>query len=239
MAAVKTLFVFDFDHTLIDQNSDTFILSLSPELDYLREEQREASRVGGWTRFMDYTFSVIHKQGHGKAEITGHMKQICLYKQALKALHAINKCVNADCVVVSDSNTVFINTILEECGVNGFFSAVFSNPAHFDEKGRLHLQAYHSHDCERCKHTPNLCKARVLEEYRQLHVDYDRVVYVGDGRNDYCPCLKLTQKDVVLCREGYALARLLKDPATSSCKATVHTIDFVSSLGDFIVANLL
>ena len=236
MAEVKTLFVFDFDHTLIQENSDTFVLSLcGAEL----REQLLASRgaFGGWTNFMDHAFSLIHGQGRTKEEILDHMKKIRFYDQALKAVHAIHESETADCIIVSDSNTIFINTTIEECGVKGFFSAVFSNPAHFDMNDRLHVRAYHSHSCERCKGAPNLCKGHVVEEYRQLHTGYDRVVYIGDGRNDYCPCLTLTQKDVVICREGYALAELLGQ--STSCRARVNVIDFVSSLGDFIVSNLL
>lgn len=231
----KTLFVFDFDHTLIEENSDTFILSLCPEL--LEQLQTSRRAYGSWTNFMNHAFSLIHGQGRTKEEILDHMKKIRFYEQALKSVNAIHESRTADCIIISDSNTIFIDTTLEECGAKGFFSAIFSNPAHFDVNGRLHVQAYHSHSCERCEHAPNLCKGRVLEEYRRLHTDYDRVVYVGDGRNDYCPCLTLTQKDVVICREGYALAKLLKQP--TSCRARVNTIDFVSSLGDFIVSNLL
>lgn len=229
--------MFDFDHTLIDDNSDTFIMSLCPELKLLCDLASKRKEFGSWTKFMDHTLSLIHGQGRTNDEVVHHMKKVRLFEQAVRAVRAIKESEGTDSIIVSDSNTVFIDVILEACDEKGSFSSVITNPAYFDESGRLRVQEYHSHDCEACKRTPNLCKGRVLEEYRKQHKIYDKVVYVGDGKNDYCPCLKLTEKDVAVCREGYALAELLRHSTT--CRAQVHTVDFVNSLGDFIVSNFL
>lgn len=236
--AAKTLFAFDFDHTLVDDNTDTFIMSLCPELGLTANlSAKRAEFGGGWTKFMDHTFSLIHGQGCTKEQIIQHMGKMRLHEQALQAIHAIHECEGADAVIVSDSNTVFIDTILEGCNVKHVFSSVSTNPSHFSENGRLHVRAFHSHDCVKCQRsTPNLCKGQVVQQELSGR-GYDRVVYVGDGRNDYCPCLRLTEKDVVICREGYALAELLKH--STDCRAKVHTLDFISSLGDFIASNLL
>lgn len=239
--AVKTLFVFDFDHTLIDDNSDTNVMSLCSELTGLTTRNLSSKRLeyGGWTKFMDHVFSLIHEQGHTKEDITKHMKEVRLYDQALDAVHALHKCEAADSIILSDSNTIFIDIILDECGVKDFFDAVITNPAHFDETGRLHVREYHAHNCDSCERTPNLCKGQAMKEYinNNEHKCYERVVYVGDGKNDYCPCLKLAEKDVVICREGYPLAERLKH--SSSCLAQVYTIDFISGLGDLIKSKLL
>ena len=145
---------------------------------------------------------------------------------------------------MSDSNTFFIDTILEASGAKGFFNSVTSNAAWFEEDGRLRVQEYHSHTCSSCTRTPNMCKGRALSEYRDRNGggdrsggSYGRVVYVGDGRNDLCPCLKLSERDVVVCREGYPLAELLEQ--SSSCRAKVYSLDFVTSLGDFVSSTLL
>ena len=36
-----------------------------------------------------------------------------------------------------------------------------------------------------------------------------RIVYVGDGTNDFCAAMALEENDVVLARSGYSLAKLL------------------------------
>ena len=236
--AGKTLFVFDFDHTLIDDNSDTWIMTLCPELNLRSRLKTMRTEFPGWTKLMDHIFSLIHAQGCTKVEIIQHMKKVKLFEQAVKAVSAVHENKGANCIIVSDSNMLFIDMIIEECGVKDKISSVISNPAHFDENERLHVEHYHSHECGNCKRTPNMCKGTAVKEYLREHSGYERVVYVGDGRNDLCPCLKLTGKDVVICREGYALATEL-EKETSLCHAKVHTLDFVSVLGDFIVSNIL
>lgn len=69
-------------------------------------------------------------------------------------------------------------------------------------------------------------------------MSYDRVVYVGDGRNDLCPVLGLTERDIAVVRKGYPLAKTLSS-MSSNVLATLHEVDFVKDLGDFIVDNCL
>lgn len=60
---------------------------------------------------------------------------------------------------------------------------MISNPARFDDEGRLHIEAFHQHHgCPLCP--SNLCKGLVLSELLHSH---DRVAYVGDGAGDFCP----------------------------------------------------
>lgn len=234
----ETLFVFDFDHTLIDDNSDTWIMDLCPELNLRSQLHSLRTQYSSWTKLMDHVFSLIHEQGRTKDEIINHMKKVRLFEQALKAVSAVHESKDSNCIILSDSNTIFIDTMLEECSVKDKISYVISNPAYFDGNGRLHVQHYHSHDCKNCLRSPNLCKGKALKEYLSEHCGYKRIVYVGDGRNDLCPCLKLTSEDVVICREGYGLQTELQKES-SSCCAKIHTLDFVSVLGDFIISKIL
>lgn len=48
-----------------------------------------------------------------------------------------------------------------------------------------------------------MCKGEELEAFLERHGGrsaFDRVVYVGDGGNDYCPLLRLKEGDVALVR---------------------------------------
>jgi pyridoxal phosphate phosphatase PHOSPHO2 len=45
------LYVFDFDHTLVDDNSDTFVFERLS--DVIFKEQRELRATVQWTRLMD------------------------------------------------------------------------------------------------------------------------------------------------------------------------------------------
>ena len=237
-ASRKTLFVFDFDHTLIDDNSDTWIMSLCPELNLMERLHTMRTEFTGWTKLMDHVFSLIHQQGRTKEDVVEHMKKVRLFEQSLKSISAVHESDNASSIIISDANVIFIDIIMEESGVKDMVGSVISNPAHFDESGRLRVEHYHSHDCNNCKRTPNLCKGKAVREYLDKNSGYDKVVYVGDGRNDLCPCLTLTGEDVVICRKGYALETELAKHI-SSCHAQVHVVDFTSELGDFIVSNIL
>ena len=63
------------------------------------------------------------------------------------------------------------------------------------------------HGCPRCP--ANLCKGAELALIREEHPGAP-VVYCGDGANDFCPALRLTEADAVLARKGFALDRLIQ-----------------------------
>ena len=233
----RSLFVFDFDHSLIDDNTDTWIMDIRPEL-HLRERMRNLRRqFECWTDFMDHIFMIIHGSDCGKEEIMAHMGKLELYEQSIKAVRSALECKKSDSIIISDSNSVFIDCILCKAGLKDSFSPdhVLTNPAHFDASGRLHVQRFHNHNCQRCVSTLNMCKWTILSEFMQRNGGYNRVVYVGDGRGDYCPCVGLGEEDVVICRKGYSLSQqLTSQKGLEEVKATVHVVDFVKSLGDCI-----
>ena len=226
----RTLFVFDFDHTLIDDNTDTWVMGVRSGLNCERQ-QNEC-----WTDFMDRIFMNIHKAGCGREELMLHMAKLKIFDQALRAVKAVERSCLADAIIISDSNTVFIDCILKGCGIEDVFSEVFTNPAHFDSTGRLHVQWYHSHQCRTCSNSPNMCKGTILSDYLG-RCCYKKVVYVGDGRGDYCPCLRLRECDTIICRAGYRLAKKLDE--TDGVRASVHVVDFQQSLGDTVINSCL
>ena len=130
-----------------------------------------------------------------------------------------------DCVVISDSNAVFIDWILGAAGLRAAVDRVLTNPACFDERGYLTLRRHHAHDCARCP--VNLCKRAALQAYlaecEEGGVDYRRMIYVGDGGNDLCPSACLRGGDVVMPRRGFTLEGLLSklQGRGSSLKARV------------------
>lgn len=55
-----------------------------------------------------------------------------------------------------------------------------------------------------------MCKGEELEAYLERQggrSTYDRIVYIGDGSNDFCPLLRLTKNDLALVRFDFSLAR--------------------------------
>lgn len=63
-----------------------------------------------------------------------------------------------------------------------------------------------AHGCPLCP--ANLCKGRELDALRCKNRP-GRIVYAGDGANDFCPALCLGPEDVVLARTGHRLEQLI------------------------------
>jgi hypothetical protein len=94
------------------------------------------------------------------------------------------------------------------------FATIYSNHACVNfEKQRIEVTPYHAQNfCALCPR--NLCKGDVLMEHlrtrRENGLRTLRIIYVGDGANDFCPCTKLGSNDVVFCRKSFELEKLLR-----------------------------
>jgi len=82
----------------------------------------------------------------------------------------ILKELGSEIIIISDSNTIFIDHILSGNQLEEVFSAIFTNPAHWDEEETnfLHLKPFHHNDdCNLSG--ANLCKGKVLYDYIQRY----------------------------------------------------------------------
>jgi len=68
-----------------------------------------------------------------------------------------------------------------------------------------------------------MCKGDELDAFlARKGNDFDRIVYVGDGSNDFCPIIRLRTQDIVLCRKYRGLEqRIAKEGASSGLVATI------------------
>ncbi|XP_029461560.1 pyridoxal phosphate phosphatase PHOSPHO2 [Rhinatrema bivittatum] len=219
------LLVFDFDHTIIDDNSDTWIVNCAPGRKLPNVLQNSYER-GKWTEYMGRVFRYLGDQGIREDEMKGMMTAIPFTTGMHELLNFVSQRKDMfDCIIISDSNTMFINWILRSANFQGVFDKIFTNPAAFDDFGYLAVQNFHTHQCPECP--PNLCKRKVLEQFigvqLQNGVQYTKIVYVGDGRNDLCPVKSLKPNDVTMPREGYALHKRISQmsPAFASLQSYV------------------
>lgn len=224
--AQKKLAVFDFDQTFVKEDTDSWAMKVRPEVQL---KQIEPSAC--WAEYMQYVFEQVHQAGCTKEEMVEHMVRLVPFPGLGDALEAITRS-GAMAIIVSDSNSVFIDAILQKQALRHYFSAIITNPAHCDERGQLQIQRCHAHSCPRClPHAPNMCKGTLLKEYISANGPFSHVVYSGDGEGDACPSLALGSQDVVFARRGFRLAEALS--ASAELKATLHVIDF-ESLGSYL-----
>lgn len=216
----KNLVVFDFDHSLIDIDSDNFVVeSLDKDLS---NNMDELSKTMQWTNMMNHLFQKLHEKNVNKDAILSAFSKVPMHVKMIEALKHAKNHGNCDIVILSDANSVSISQCLKANNVESLFSRIITNPATFDINGRFTVSRFHSldnpHNCTLETCAINLCKGKEL--INLFNSDrYDCVVYVGDGRNDFCPSLRLGSKDHVFVRRFKGLERLVasleKDVATA------------------------
>jgi len=206
--------VFDFDHTITDANTDVEVQKLAPGGNIpASSEMRGLYSDKGWTEFMGAVFALLHKNGRSRDEILALMAGLVLTPNMQDLLTLAVSRLGATIAIISDSNSVFIEHILQIQGLDHCIHKVFTNPAKWSESGLLQIEPYHHQ--ETCQlSTKNLCKGQILEDYvKTFDKKFDFVVYVGDGRNDFCPSLRLAQEDLVCVRQGYSLEKYIPQMA--------------------------
>ncbi|XP_038044760.1 pyridoxal phosphate phosphatase PHOSPHO2-like [Patiria miniata] len=214
MAAPKMLFVFDFDQTIIDGNVDVWIRKLLPNGKVPKPIKDRYKEHDSWTEYMGDIFSHLHDLGIRKRKMLQSISEVPFTPGMMELLKYQQTAPSIETIIASDANSLFISHILEGAGLQGAYQEIFSNPAEFDAAGCLEIAHHHKHHCERCP--TNLCKGTVLKGYLQTKLKTDRVVFdkvavVGDGTNDFCPCLVLGENDFIFPRKGYRLIKKIEE----------------------------
>lgn len=217
----RTLIALDFDHTVVDDNTDTVVARILPPTQ-IPEHVRQLSK-GDWVGYMQAIFNLLH-ENQISPEAIRH--RICSIPPTPGLLQFITQMggghSDVDVIIISDSNTVFINTWLVRHGLERHITAIFTNPANFPESGGpLTVRPFHHQtECSLCP--ANLCKGKVLRDYIEASAySYTHCIYIGDGRNDLCPILRLSKEDLACARVDYSCAKLLQGEYGKQVKAPV------------------
>jgi pyridoxal phosphate phosphatase PHOSPHO2 len=199
----KTLVVWDFDWSLVNENSDTWIVKVLDSARHAGMRARyHAEFVGNWTRLMDTTLRELSTD-HDREALLQALLTIPVDPYTLMAVRLAAETTNAEQRILSDANSWFIDAITEHLEVADHFTTVVTNPSRWEESTQiLRVAPFHVHACVRCP--SNLCKGRVLDAWR-AELRPDRIIYVGDGGGDLCPSLRLGPRDSVCARAGYPL----------------------------------
>lgn len=136
---------------------------------------------------------------------------------------------------LSNSNNIYIGTILEvlsfppllsysadqkKHNLTDLFHTIICNPASWSPSspnllsvGRRLPATEPPHGCEQgC--LANMCKGNELDTWLSQNggwEGYDRVTYIGDGGNDFCPLLRMRKGDWALVRKNMELDGRVKE----------------------------
>ncbi|XP_035213334.1 pyridoxal phosphate phosphatase PHOSPHO2-like isoform X2 [Stegodyphus dumicola] len=224
MEIQQILVCVDFDHTLVDCNTDLWMKALANG-EGIPEDIENLSKVpNGWTTYMRELFKYLHKKNVTKEDYINRLAQLPMVDGMKDLLLEIYENGGSDIIILSDANMFFIQCFLHQQQLNSVVSKVFTNPAEFDSDGCLHIKEFQNQNsCSRCP--PNLCKGLVLQNYVSQKmsegIQFCRILYIGDGHNDVCPALKLRPSDYVFARVGYRLLRSLEKMPAKDVNAAV------------------
>uniref|UniRef100_A0A7N0UVZ8 Uncharacterized protein n=1 Tax=Kalanchoe fedtschenkoi TaxID=63787 RepID=A0A7N0UVZ8_KALFE len=197
--------VFDFDRTLLDVDSDDWVVTQMG----LKALFRQLMRSMPWTDLMNRMMEELHAIGKTVDDIAECLTKAPIHSSTLTAIKSAYA-LGCDLKVLSDANQFFIETILKHNGIFRCFSEIITNPASVDQQGRLTISPYcdftsSPHGCNLCPH--NLCKGLVMNRLRSSEIGPKRrkYIYLGDGKGDYCPAISLKDGDFLMPRKGYYL----------------------------------
>ncbi|RLN09621.1 inorganic pyrophosphatase 2 [Panicum miliaceum] len=213
------LVVFDFDKTIVDCDSDNWVVDALGATDRFDELLRHLP----WNHAIDAMMGELHAGGRTAEDVRACLRAAPLSPHVAAAIRSAHA-RGCELRVLSDANAFFIDTVLAHHGLAGYFSGTDTNPAHVDAAGRLRIRPYHEfaapapgHGCALPSCPPNMCKGKVMERILLQEEEAAAaarrrrraVVYLGDGRGDYCPSLKLREGDYVMPRAGYPVCDLI------------------------------
>ncbi|XP_005301971.2 phosphoethanolamine/phosphocholine phosphatase [Chrysemys picta bellii] len=222
----KYLLAFDFDETIINENSDDSVIRAAPG-QVLPEHIRQTFRDGFYNEYMQRVFEYLGDQGVKMLNYKTIYENIPLSPGMPELFQFLSK--NQDqfeIILLSDANMFGIECTLRAAGVYSLFRKIFSNPSGFDKRGYLTLGPYHTHKCPQCP--ANMCKRKILTEYlmerAQEGAEFERIFYVGDGANDFCPSVALTSTDIAFPRKGYPMHQMTQEMEKKQPRAFQATV---------------
>jgi len=217
----RQLIIFDFDWSLADQDSDRWIFEvLAPDI---RRRMKNAKETHEWTDVVAQCLRELHEQGGTREDIEGALRIMPFHPGMIRGVKKLKAAAKPQTtfLCLSSANSVFISTILESKGLQDLFTEIVTNSAEWDPSGLLKLRRHvdpdgPQHNCPLGCNV-NICKGQEFEEFlKRSGTDYDRIIYVGDGSNDFCPVVKLRSQDMVLCRRHRELERRIMQEGTKA-----------------------
>lgn len=217
---MQTLFVWDFDNTIVLQDTDRAAVEmLQPDMLESHLNNRQLVKQIGWTQVINLSLTELAHRRFTPTDILQAVSTCHFPAATLEALRAIGSHPQARSAIISDSNSEFIGACLKAHDANDLFSAgILTNLANLHDDKIIQVVPYtvaHDapHTCPSCP--SNLCKGTALNRLTSGSPHPSRIVYVGDGANDFCAARQLQKNDVVLFRKGFSLQRRIeKSPAS-------------------------
>jgi 2,3-diketo-5-methylthio-1-phosphopentane phosphatase len=222
----KILIMFDMDHTILSENSDSVILKLlSDEVKRELELKQEVS--DNWANFMQEVYLKMKEENIKIEQIKEIVENIKLNTGFIELFEFIKHHEKYfEPIIISGANTLFLKWVLDKNNLNDLFKFYISNPAIPCDKHIIKIKQFHEHDCDRCDQAQ--CKGVMVKEFlrmkKEYNVTYSNLLFIGDGSNDYCPSKLFNEQDYLFPRMEFPLYRMLYNKGyVNRLKCNVHS----------------
>ena len=221
----KYLIVFDFDQTIIDKDSEfSAIEYFIPE--FYKENESELYHQKDWLSFNNLLYTKMKENGCNWEIIKKYYEDLKLSPKMEKLFKFIFEHKNnIDSVICSGNNRIVVDTVLKKNKLDNIIKFKICNNSELNNDNILKItyldEKYeHCNDCQ-----PFLCKSLAMNNFfaNYKRGGYYKVIFIGDGANDFCFSKHLNENDILFPRNGYSLYRILFDENKKSMiKAEIH-----------------
>ena len=208
----RHLVIFDFDQTIIDLDSEfSMVEKYAPDL--YKEKNGDLYVKDHWIEFNNYIYTRIIQNGFTYEDVKKHFQSLNLSPKMEELLNYLRENKSKfETIIVTGNNEQVVDLVLSSHGIKDCFDYILCNKSILDEKNIFKIWAVNEkyENCEDDK--PFLCKSLFFEDFiKDKKNCFDRIFYIGDGKNDFCLSKKLGKNDIVFPRFNYSLYKILFD----------------------------
>jgi len=206
----KHLFIFDFDQTIIDLDSEfSMVEKYAPDL--YKELNGDLYVKDHWIDFNNYIYTRIVQNGYTYEEVLNHFNSLKLSPNMEELFDYIRQNREKyEVIIITGNNEQVIHIVLSSHKIKDCFDHILCNKSVRDEKNIFKISSVNEkyEHCEDDK--PFLCKSLFFEDFIKDKKDnFDKIFYTCDGTNDFCLSKKLGKNDVIFPRVNYSLYKIL------------------------------
>ena len=212
MSEGKILLIFDFDETIVDQDSmyEQAKMTLSDK-DY--RKIMELDEFDYYDAF-NYFFKTEKEIGLNLEGINSNLEKLSLSPKIPELFDYIrNNKTKYELLLLSGDIDYVVKYILKYHNFLDLFSNIICNKAEIQDENAERIiyipRNQFPHNCNLC--IESQCKGLELEKFLKGK-KYEKIFFVCDGGNDFCPTKKIMKKgDIVFPREGHNFLKRIKN----------------------------
>ena len=208
----KHLVIFDFDQTIIDLDSEFSMVEKYAQ-DLYKEKNGDLYVKDHWIEFNNYIYTRLVQNGFTYQDVKKYFQSLDLSPKIEELLNYLRENKSKfETIIITGNNEQVVDLVLSSHGIKDCFEHILCNKSVLDEKNIFKIWAINE-KYEHCQDDkPFLCKSLFFQDFIKDKKDcFDRIFYIGDGKNDFCLSKKLKENDIVFPRFNYSLYKIFFD----------------------------